>query len=186
MNKKGHIGIFGMSESGKTTLLIYLAKALKRKNPERKLIVLDPMMDIRWDEGEIRPDFLTHKSEAFITYCKNPENKSGICVMDEGAGENKKFDDGILWTTTKGRHWGHKFLICAQSGVQWSPTVRGQLSHVYLFATNKRGAEIWYEQYNAKEAFQVSDRSWPQYQFLKLSRYSDPLKGKLKISENLS
>lgn len=125
-----HSIILGITESGKTTLGIMLAKAVKKAG--NKVAVLTPLKYEfkRWQFA----DFITDDPEEFLQYAK--KNTNYYLFVDEGATSINKYDEAMNWLTTTARHFGHATTIIAHRYVQLNSTLRSQASKIYLFAVS--------------------------------------------------
>lgn len=113
-----------MTESGKTTLAKELARRARLNG--RAVIVLDPMHD-NWNA-----DFQTDDVSTFLRVFW--ESQSCDVFIDESGDAIGRYNDAMIRTATKGRHWGHKVHYITQRGAQLSMTVRAQCSRIFLFS----------------------------------------------------
>jgi hypothetical protein len=137
----GHIGIFGRTECGKTTL----AKALSHAYwtvEQIPSIVLD-INGEDWGPGAT----VFHDMETFLDCIDNSEGCAVFC--DEGGDTiNRNADLTTLFTRI--RHKGHRFHVMGHAGTQLLPTQRAQLTTVYLFHQAEDDAKLWIRQYGDK------------------------------------
>lgn len=134
-----HSLILGMTESGKTTFGKRLATNFRARNI--KVLVLDPLNDPGW-----LADFKTKDPEEFLRVLW--ASRRCAAFIDEAGDMVGRYDALMQKTATRGRHWGHAMHYISQRGVQLSVTVRDQCSHLFLFTTAKKDAEIHANEWN--------------------------------------
>jgi hypothetical protein len=134
-----HSLIFGMTESGKTTFATQLARAHKASG--FGVIVLDPMLDPRW-----RCDFLTASADEFLRVFWGSQRC--MAFIDEAGESVGRYDELMVRTATKGRHWGHSCHYLSQRGALLNRTVRDQCSHLFLFATSSEDCKLHAAEWN--------------------------------------
>jgi hypothetical protein len=174
-----HSLIFGMTESGKTTLGTRLAHYYQ--DNERGVIILDEMCDPRWmsekrqalmrrDPGVWRAQELMGELPPFRQFSDPDEfldvfwdSKNCMVFIDESGDAVGKYDQAMQRTATKGRHWGHSLHYISQRGAQLNRTVRDQCSHLFLFNTAKKDAELHAHEWNAPELANANTLSKGEY-----------------------
>jgi hypothetical protein len=164
-----HSVIFGQTESGKTTLAKQLAA--KYKASGIKVIVYDPMFDPNWPS-----DFRTADINEFNIVWR--KSRSCAIFMDESRkeiGEN----DNTIEPSAIGRHWGHNFYFISQRFNGISPLTRTNCSKLYLFSCSQKDAKIYYDDWGKEEILQAPNLK--QFEFLEITRFSTPIKYKLKL-----
>ena len=142
-----HILIAGITESGKTTLAKKMASMSRIRG--RGVLVLDPMHD-DWD-ADYQTDSETDFLEIFW------RSKSCDAYIDEAADYAGRYDDAIIQTATRGRHWGHSVHYISQRPAQLSPTVRSQCRHLFCFAVARDDAEKLAKDWNKPELKEAAD-----------------------------
>lgn len=182
-----HSLIFGMTESGKTTLGKQMAHAYFRE--DFGVIVLDPMcdpgwkppqgneLDIEWKYQLKKRYYQTDDPEEFLRVFW--DSRQCMVFIDEAGDAVGKYDHAMQQTATKGRHWGHCVHFLSQRGAQLSPTVRHQCSHMFLFTTAKQDAELLAREWNQPELVNASQL--PQFEFYHVQRYAPLKRGKVSI-----
>lgn len=134
-----HSLILGMTESGKTTLAKGLCDAYRRAG--YNTLVLDPMNDPAWNAS-----YRTSRVDDFLRVFW--ANRQCFAFIDEAGESVGRFDDLMIKTATKGRHWGHSCHYLSQRGAQLSRTVRDQCSHLFLFTTALDDCKIHANEWN--------------------------------------
>jgi hypothetical protein len=157
-----------MTESGKTTL----AKALAREYKARGfgVIVLDPLADPAWN-----CDFRTHEVGAFLKAFY--ASRACMAFIDESGDAIGHYDDVMIRTATRGRHWGHSCHYLTQRGALLSPTVRDQCSHLFLFTSGHRDCKTHSDEWNQPELLEA--RNLPRGHYFHATRYGFLERGKL-------
>lgn len=125
----------GRTLSGKTTFVEKKSKSIYRLH-NRKLIVLDPLLDPRWSNG-INPGdiFITNNQAKFLHAVWN--SKNCIVVVDEAGESIGKYNEVMNRLATRGRHYGHKCFFITQRAKQISTTIRTQCSEIAIFKQSK-------------------------------------------------
>lgn len=153
-----HVGIFGPTMSGKTTLAQHLAREMLRQGVA--VLVLDPF-------GERWPcTWQTDDRARFLTKAKS--SRRCALFLDE-AGATVAREDDAEWLFTRSRHWGHRLHCIGQSGTQLTPLMRGQISTLFLFRASRRVAELWAEEFAVDGIASAVDLS--QFEFLRATRF---------------
>lgn len=131
-----------MTESGKTTFARRLAT--RYKNNGRGVLVLDPLLDPRWNA-----DFITDDQEHFLEVFWS--NRECMAFLDEGSESVGRYDKAMQKTATRGRHWGHCCHFLCQDATQLAPIIRAQCRHLFLFCTSRKTGEKLAEEWNKDE-----------------------------------
>lgn len=134
-----HTLILGMTESGKTTLAKRLAKEYRAAGI--KVLVLDPVGDPDWNA-----DFQTSNPDQFLKVYWG--SKSCAAFIDEGAEVAGRYDNAMITTATRGRHWGHNNHYVCQGATGLSPIIRGQCSRLALFTMNGEAVKTLEKEFN--------------------------------------
>lgn len=162
-----HVLILGMSESGKTTLAKRLAAEYKKRGI--KVGVLDPICDPEWGA-----DFQTDDVEEFLSVFWN--SRQCAYFVDEAGESVGRYDDVMIRTATRGRHWGHRVHYLSQRAQMLSPTVRGQCAQLFLFNISRDDSKILSAEFNKPELSKAPDLPKGHYfhcgRFVPLSRGS--------------
>ena len=128
-------GIFGASESGKSTLAKKISGFI-HSSERRPSIVLDPYSRDNWGRHAVvftdEAKFWKH-----IFQAKN----SLVIVDDASATINRDRELSNVFTTL--RHQGHKLLVIGHDASNLLPQMRAQLQRVFLFLQNKHSVEEW-------------------------------------------
>ncbi len=121
-----HSLVIGMTGSGKTTLATRFSQEYRRRGV--KVIVLDPMIDPRW-----QADYITNDRYQFLAVLQSPETQSCAVFVDESAEMIGHYKNEMFWLATRGRHLGHNCHFVCQRAKQLAPTVRDQCEHLFMF-----------------------------------------------------
>jgi hypothetical protein len=165
----GHSLIFGMTESGKTSLAKYELIPRYQAN-NIKVLVLDPMNDPGWNA-----DFQTDNVDEFLKVYW--ASRQCAVFIDEAGESVGRFDSAMITTATKGRHWGHKNHYLSQRGAMLSKTVRDQCSDIFLFTTSLDDCKVHANEWNAPELKEAN--SLAQLEYFHTGRFTDVTKGKI-------
>jgi molybdopterin-guanine dinucleotide biosynthesis protein len=162
-------GIFGASESGKTTLAKKISAHLWKRE-KRPTLVLDAVSVSNW--GGHATVFT--KEEIFWRVIFQKTN-SLVIVDDASVTINRDNELNGVFTTL--RHQGHKLIVIGHSAGNLLPQMREQLQRIFLFLQNRKSIEAW------ETVFPMQDLSaatqLQQYEFLTVANYSPPQKFKL-------
>jgi hypothetical protein len=134
-----HCLIFGMTESGKTTLAKRLAA--RYKHNAVPVIVLDSLNDPEW-----QGDFQTTNPDEFLRVFWS--SKRCACFIDEAGDAVGRYNSVMQRTATRGRHWGHSVHFISQRGVQIAPTVRDKCSHIFLLTSSLADSKVHANEWN--------------------------------------
>ena len=163
-----HSLIFGMTESGKTSLAKQMIKEYKAR--DIPTLVLDPMNDPSWGA-----DFVTDDPDEFLTVFW--DNTSCAVFIDEAGDSVGKYNKAMEQTATKGRHWGHSCHYLTQRGAQLSRTIRDQCQHLYLFTTSLNDCKVHADEWNNQELREASKLK--QGEYYHTTRFGELTKNKL-------
>ena len=142
-------GLFlGMTESGKSSCAVELARAVKLRG--YCVIVLDPFLDPNWKKVS---DFITDDESRFL---KTVRSSRQCFVFVDEAGEtcgNHTISKGMKWLATQSRHspYGHSCFFIAQRATMIDRTVRNQTRVLYLFETGPDDCRILAQEWNRQE-----------------------------------
>lgn len=129
-----HSLIIGMTESGKTTLVTNMSRSYRENGI--KVIILDPLLDPRW-----QADYITSDPLEFMTIVQNPETKNCAIFIDESGEMVGQYTTEMFWLATRARHYGHNTHFISQRAAQLNPTVRDQCSYLFLFNCSQKDAK---------------------------------------------
>jgi hypothetical protein len=163
-----HVLILGMTMSGKTSLAKQLAA--KYREAGVKVGVLDPLCDPEWNA-----DFQTHDTDEFLSMFW--ASRQCAWFIDEAGESVGRYDEVMVKTATRGRHWGHRNHYISQRGTQLSRTVRDQCSQLFLFTTSLDDCKIHSSEWNKPEL--KTAMSLPQGEYFHCGRFSPLARGKL-------
>lgn len=163
-----HSLILGMTESGKTTFAKRCAAAYRKAGV--KTIVLDPLNDPNW-----LADFQTDDPDKFLEAVW--ASQSCAVFIDEAGDAVGRFDNAMIRTATRGRHWGHNVAYISQRGTMLSRTVRDQCSSLVLFCTALEDCKVHAREWNNPELLKAAQL--PQGSYICAGRFSAPKFGKL-------
>lgn len=158
-------GVFGMIRSGKTTLARKLAWHYWRSKQQTAL-VLDPKNEW-WPECcTVFRDLTPTGVEQFWAAVWSKENCIVIC--DEAAVTIQRDRDLVpVFTMLNGRR--HRFIVCGHSGVDLLPTMRQQITHLFLFRQSIEAADLWRKEF-ADENIQAA-AGLSQFEYLLANRF---------------
>lgn len=162
-------GIFGPSESGKTTLAKKMAWHLWQKEG-RKTIVLDPIAKSFWGN---HAKVFTNEDEFWKIIFKT--RNSLVVVDDASVTINRDNELNGVFTTL--RHQGHKLLVIGHSAGNLLPQMREQLQRIFLFLQNKDSVEKWQTVFPGADLMPATQLA--QYEFLTVANYNAPIRVKL-------
>lgn len=166
-----HSLLLGMTESGKTSLGIVLAGHYH--DGGFPLIILDPMGNPKWPAG---PNVFRTSSVADFLRVFWASTRC-MAFIDEAGESVGRFDDVMIQTATKGRHWGHSCHYMSQRGAQLSRTVRDQCSHLFLFTTALDDCKIHANEWNKPELREA--HTLPQGHYFHATRFGMLQRGQL-------
>ncbi len=169
--KSKRFGIFGASESGKTTLakkfsaFMFLAE-------KRKTMVLDPIEKGVWGKHAV----VYHNETKFWADIWKARNC--LIVVDDGSVTINR-DGDLNGVFTALRHNGHKLLIIGHDAQNLLPQMRQQIQRLFLFPQTAKSLEQW--QVNFPQADLSPSLSLQQYEFITVANWSPVQKFKLTI-----
>ena len=135
-----HVGIFGPTRCGKTTLAQALAAEYAKNG--RACLVCDPL-------GNTWPAAAWHCTSAAVLLAKAKASRNCMIFVEEASLSIAR-DRSLSWLfTTAGnpQAGGHTTHIIGQDGASLLPAMRQQLSTVYRFRCHPDLAEIWARQF---------------------------------------
>ena len=157
-------GIFGMIQSGKTTLARKISWHFWRTKQQRSIYLdlkKDPVRNWWPDSGQV-----FFEEEAFWNAAWTNENL--VVVVDEAAVSiNRNRDLMAVFTMMNGRH--HRLIVCGHSGADLLPAMRQQLGYLFLFRQAVEAADMWRSQFADEQIMQAT--TLDQFQFLLAARF---------------
>jgi hypothetical protein len=159
-----HVGIFGPTTCGKTTL----ARALSGQYAKagRASLVCDPL-GIPWTGAA----WQTTDATALMEKAKRSQN----CMLwVEEASMSVSRDRSLSWLFTTARHHGHVTHVIGQDGSSLLPAMRQQISTLYLFRCHPDLADIWARQFCDPQIAALSP-TLQRYEFIVCRPY-EPVK----------
>ena len=157
-----------MTESGKTTLAKQLARTYKHNNIG--VLVLDPLNDGGWS-----CDFITSDPEEFLRVYW--DSCQCMVFIDESGDSVGRYDNAMIKTATRGRHWGHSNHYITQRGQQIARTVRDQCSNLFLFNTALEDCKVHAKEWNKPELIEAA--RLPQGEYFHTTRFGELTQSKL-------
>jgi hypothetical protein len=162
-------GIFGPSESGKTTLAKKIAFHFYRTE-KRESLVLDAIAKDYWGE---HAKVFVNETEFWEVIFKT---RNCLVVVDDSSSTiNRDRDLNRVFTTL--RHQGHKLLVIGHHASNLLPEMRDQLQRIFLFLQNADSVDKWQMVFPGADLSQATQLR--QYEFLTVANYQPPLKVKL-------
>ena len=164
-------GIFGASESGKSTLAKKISLHFWQME-KRPSVVLDPVSQANW--GNHAKMFTS--DEKFWKYIdlgnvlppgKSPKNCL-IIVDDSSVTINR--DNSLNGVFTVMRHKGHKLIVIGHSANNLLPQMRQQLQRVFLFRQTLKATDDWKDLFVTDSDLDVLSKL-VQYQYATIANH---------------
>ena len=165
-----HVLIVGMTESGKTTLAVQLAKSARDQGIP--VVVLDPLADPRWQADHIGSDPV-----AFLDIAQR--SRSCALFIDESAEVIGRYNDAMFWLATRARHYGHKSYFITQRTAQLAKTIRDQCRHLFMFCVSMNDAKIMADEFNREELRKANELA--QFEYFYISRFGTVEKRRVSV-----
>jgi hypothetical protein len=162
-------GIFGASESGKTTLAKKISYAMWRTE-KRKSYVLDAVEKGDWGSHS---KVLSDETSFWNYVGLNNEDLSkgatnGFVIVDDASVTiNRDRELSGLFTTL--RHRGHKLLVIGHGSENLLPQMRRQIQRIFLFLQDEKSIIPWETNFPGKDLRQAMTLT--QYEFLTTANY---------------
>jgi hypothetical protein len=166
-----HVGIFGTTECGKSTLLRYLIRQFLAMGI--KTLVWDPLRDPQYKKtgaDVVTPDV----AELLSAMRRNP----GAAVFLDEAGDekgNETFDH----IARKYRHGGFALHFASQRFKDLTPTVRNCLGAVFAFPLSEIDAAELARDFRCKD-LKAAAEELKAGDFIYKTRFGDPQKSSVK------
>ncbi len=162
-------GVFGASESGKTTLSKKISYAMFREE-KRQSYVLDVMERGRWgSHAKVFADEVAFwKYIGLNNHDLTKGVTNGLVIVDDASVTiNRDRELSGLFTTL--RHRGHKLLVIGHGSENLLPQMRRQIQRIFLFLQDKESVIPWQTAFPGKDLFQATQLK--QYEFLTTANY---------------
>lgn len=161
-------GIFGMIQSGKTTLAGKISRYFAGAH-NRPSIVLDPIFKFDW--GRHSTVFNLAEENAFW---QTAWKCTGCLVVVDESSTTIARDKDLIPVFTRLHHNNHKILVICHNKADLLPTMRQQFTHIFLFRQSEESAKIWASEFTQPEIRAAENLR--QYEFLACTRYGTPEK----------
>lgn len=150
-----HVGIFGPTGCGKSTLGQQIAASYVRRG--RANLICDPL-GIKWPAAA----WQTTSAEALLAKAQ----ASLRCMLwIEESSVTIRRDRDLSWLFTTARHCGHVTHVIGQDGSSLTPGMRQQISTVYLFRCHPDLADTWSRQFCDPQILEIAP-TLDRYDFL--------------------
>lgn len=164
-------GIFGASESGKSTLAKKISLHFWQVE-KRPSIVLDPISRDNWG-GHAKVfgndvNFWKYLDLENLRDQKTVPKNCLVIVDDSSVTINR--DNALNGVFTVMRHKGHKLLVIGHSANNLLPQMRNQLQRVFLFRQTPKSIEAWKDLFVTDSDLDVLSRL-VQYQYATLANH---------------
>jgi molybdopterin-guanine dinucleotide biosynthesis protein len=167
-------GVFGSSESGKSTLAIYISQQIFR-NEKRPSIVLSPNDQdgmTKWGKHA-----RVYRNEKQFWKFALEDTKDCLIIADD-ASETIAADKELTNVFTSMRHRGHKLLVIGHRFNDLTPKMRGSIQRVFLFKQDPESCDQWSKQFSGAD---LSPAMYlPQYSCLTVANYKPVILFKTK------
>lgn len=170
-SKSKRFGIFGPSESGKTTLAKKVS-AFMFASEKRKTLALDPVQKGNWG-----PHAVVYTDEKTFWEAIFKAKNCLVIVDDASVTINRDNELNGVFTTL--RHCGHKLLVIGHHPQNLLPQMREQLQRVFIFSQTPKSLELW--QLNFPQADLSMAQSLQQFEFITVANHSPVQKYKLTL-----
>ena len=165
-------GIFGMIQSGKTTLARKISLWFAGRG--RPSIALDPTGDNEW--GRHCTKFGSGDEQEKLFWETAWKNRGCLVIVDEAAATIRR-DRDLVSVFTRLHHNDHKVLVIGHGGSDLLPVMRQQLGTVFLFRQSGDEAKTWSDNFTRPEI--LASQNLSQYEFMICTRYGTPRTYKL-------
>lgn len=170
-SKLKRFGIFGASESGKSTLARKISLLMWRVE-KRPTIALDPISQADWGK---HAKVFTNEEKFFENIFKV---KNCFVIMDDGSVTiNRDAELSGVFTTL--RHQDHKLLVIGHSASNLLPQMRDQIQRIFLFKQNESSIKMWENNFPGIDLTPALGLA--QYEFYTVAPYETP--GRFKLTK---
>lgn len=135
--------------------------------------VLDPLRAPDWPAY-----YMTADPEAFMFYVKTQTNLR--IFVDEGAESLARAVD-FNWLAAQSRQWGHRCHFLSQRPQDFTPAIRGNCHHLWLFGIDGSAADLLAREFNAPLLKDASKN--PCLSFHYAQRFADVRRGKIDFQK---
>lgn len=163
-------GVFGPSQSGKTTVVQRLVLECYQKY-RMPALILDPHTDEWHLWPKVAVGYITANEQQFWRVVW--ESKGCVVVVEEASTTIARNPD-LIGLFTKLRHRLHRLIVVGHSGMDLLPVMREQLTDLYLFRQSAKAAKIWAETMTEPKLSEAV--SLQQYEFLRHKMFGKPVK----------
>lgn len=169
-----HTLITGITESGKTTMLLYLLAGLRAKGFPTMALTAEPN-----DVPRLKRvcDFVTMDKDQFLRVFFAPKTWGVAAAVDEGADTIGRYDKEMRAMATRGRHRAMCFFS-TQRATDINRTIRTQCRHVITFAQDGKDAELLASEYRHPPLRDAA--TLKQFEYMKASRFGGCSRGIIK------
>jgi hypothetical protein len=172
LGKRLHVGIFGPSLCGKSTVAMWLIVTYWRKYRIRS-VVCDTNVHQQWPACAL----VFRDPVRFWDFIA--KNRDLAVFVDEAKGTVAR-DDDLTTRFTQGRHMRHVLHIMGHRATNLLPEQRDQMETLFLFRQSPASAKIFADEW-ADERFSQAT-TLAKYQFLQCEKFGDPVTGQHKIT----
>lgn len=168
-----HVGIFGPTRSGKTTLARSLAAEYRAQG--RAVLVCDPL-GIAWPAAT----WQTTSPSALMAKAQASRN---CCLFIEEASLSIARDRSLSWFFVAAGNpaaGGHVTHIIGQDGASLLPAMRQQLATVYLFRCHPDFAGTWARQFAQPEVESLAP-TLEKFEFLQVRAFESARRLRLTL-----
>lgn len=168
-----HVGIFGPTRSGKTTLAQSLAGEYAKAG--RAILVCDPI-GVRWPTAA----WQTPSAAALVAKAKASRN---CMIFVEEASLSIQRDRNLSWLFVAAGNpaaGGHVTHIVGQDGASLLPAMRQQLATIYLFRCHPDFAATWSRQFAQPEIEELAP-TLEKYEFLVIRAFEKVRRCRLQL-----
>jgi hypothetical protein len=175
--KYNRFGVFGASESGKSTLAQKISMEFFVREKRFSIVLLRNNAD-KTGNGWGKHSRIYYDAVQFLEAVRSSGNCL-VVVEDASAtiGGDKEFTD--LFTCI--RHQGHKLLVIGHHASNLSPEMRDGIQRIFLFLQNEDAIRNYWSKIFPAHDLECTKRL-EQYQFATLANYQPLLICKLKKS----
>lgn len=164
-------GVFGMKQSGKTTLCLKMSLYFALRG--RPTIALDPVKATVW--GKHATKFSMEQEDQFF---ETAWREFGCLVVIEEASTTLQRDAEKNPVFNRLHHNNHKILVVGHGGNDLLPAQRRQLDQVFLFRQSKQEAKNWSEEFTRDEI--MGSANLNQFEYMHCKRFEVPVIYKLE------
>lgn len=151
-----HVGVLGISQSGKTSLCKELCDEYTVAG--HGTLVYDPLFDDGWNASLVTAD----KGEFIEAYFGSQNCR---VFIDESSELDRHADKEFAAMATRGRHYGHLNFFIAQRFTMMPRNIRSQISRVFSFRQGPEDARELSKQIGEKSLLQVSQLQRGKYMY---------------------